>query len=72
MVNKVTNVTNGIYNLVPTLRALNLMDKYKDNIIESNQEVINSFNDKFNFLVGNRNIPYIEDEIPMEIYTKEI
>lgn len=49
---KIANVTNGIHNLIPTLRALNLMDKYKDDVIESDQEAINSFNDKFNFLVG--------------------
>lgn len=42
----------SITNLLPTLIELNVMERYKDNILTTDQEVSDSFNDKFNFLVG--------------------
>lgn len=44
--------TNKITNLLPTLIELNVMERYKDNILTTDLEVSDSFNDKFNFLVG--------------------
>lgn len=38
--------------ILPTLKELNVVDKYMDHIFDTEEQVANSFNDKFNFLVG--------------------
>ena len=43
---------NKITDLLTTLNELNVLERYKDSILETNQEVVDSFNDKFNFIVG--------------------
>lgn len=43
---------NKITNLLPTLVELNVLERYRDGIISTDQNISDSFNDKFNFLVG--------------------